>query len=190
MLSVVRRLLRFAAQTCTIVSVLLFAMTTLLWMRSFFYSESIHLYGRWRELDVTSNRGTLDCYRVWFSRESGPTEVHFYRASGPIELEQRRKLLRSEPTMKVIGPIFGFWAFYEPNPRYARFFLELMVPWWFLALLTAVLPVWRVKSWLKSRRRAEPGGCRVCGYDLRASVDRCPECGTPKAVLAERLSHD
>jgi hypothetical protein len=58
---------------------------------------------------------------------------------------------------------------------------EAMVPSWFLALIfglwPAVIGCRRLVRW-RSMRRTASGHCPKCGYDLRATPDRCPECGT------------
>jgi hypothetical protein len=54
-------------------------------------------------------------------------------------------------------------------------------PAWFVLLLTAMMPVAWSRSWILHRRRqrrARLGLSSQCGYDLRATPDRCPECGT------------
>ena len=51
-------------------------------------------------------------------------------------------------------------------------------PAWLLTVILAVLPAaWGLGAY-RRRRRKRMGLCSVCGYDLRASPDRCPECGT------------
>jgi hypothetical protein len=55
--------------------------------------------------------------------------------------------------------------------------LDLGFPHWFLVAISLVLPVVRWRRMQCRKRHRRMGECVGCGYDLRASPDRCPECG-------------
>jgi hypothetical protein len=58
---------------------------------------------------------------------------------------------------------------------------RLTVPLPLLTLLTGGLAGMRLIGYVRRRRTSRSGRCPGCGYDLRATPDRCPECGAVPA---------
>jgi hypothetical protein len=79
-------------------------------------------------------------------------------------------------TKNVLG--FG-WP--DPDSNVSSSNAWFAIPHWFLLSLTATLPSIRLFSHLRRKHLRLPGHCQTCGYDLRATPDRCPECGTVQA---------
>ena len=70
---------------------------------------------------------------------------------------------------------------YPPGQMMMSFFMPTWDVWWVpcwpAAVVAAVVPSVGMLRWGKRRLRARRGLCRDCGYDLRESGERCPECG-------------
>ncbi|HZN65702.1 MAG TPA: hypothetical protein VFB66_10385 [Tepidisphaeraceae bacterium] len=77
------------------------------------------------------------------------------------------------------GPVSGPAA---STPRSFRVlsYSAFGVRWVLVTVLSSLLPVVWIVLVLHRRRAKRPGCCTKCGYDLRASPERCPECGTPR----------
>jgi hypothetical protein len=88
---------------------------------------------------------------------------HVIRRVGPFEyLSRPRRPVGPEPYYQ------GMW------------YLGLRIigaPYWSLTAATAALPVALALRRLLTTRRRNAGTCPACGYDLRATPGRCPECG-------------
>jgi len=84
---------------------------------------------------------------------------------------------------------WGFVA-WQDAPRYYFADLPLMrstsflFPLWFPTLLLAILLALWLRRRMILRKRSRLGFCKTCGYDLRATPQRCPECGTVAAAPA------
>jgi hypothetical protein len=62
-------------------------------------------------------------------------------------------------------------------------FTVITIPWWFLCVSSAALPAWQFLNRSRRRRRQwriAHNLCANCGYDIRATPERCPECGTAR----------
>jgi hypothetical protein len=57
---------------------------------------------------------------------------------------------------------------------------DVRISYWLLAVIASAIPLLRLLQMRRAKlrqRRIAHGLCGSCGYDLRATPDRCPECG-------------
>jgi hypothetical protein len=179
---------------------LLFLTTVCLWIRSYFRSDQLTWSGPFREVEeerrsiaITSDRGILAVIsnrqrveppphtgNVWISvYVDGGTKVKPAKWSFDDDvaddfLWQYLTLVNHLKMGRyvVLGRLgLGYYC-WQPQ------WFGLFVPYWLVALLLAsILAVWAYR--LRRKRIAlRRGLCPQCGYDLRATRDRCPECGT------------
>jgi hypothetical protein len=175
-----RRLLRILLNAATVVSLLLCLGMSVLWARSKGTSDELEM--SWsRSYGIYSLQNAVYFAVVWHeARPSGGdfrisvrTDYRegsglfcfaamndFGRRIGPIGLA------RADGDLGLLARSWG-----------TQWFRILAVPHWLLAVAFAALPLGRWWRWMRRRRR-RPSACASCGYDLRATPERCPECGT------------
>ena len=58
--------------------------------------------------------------------------------------------------------------------------------WWIVTITSCLSAIggvvwftWIIRAFRREKRWVREGRCLRCGYDLRQSKDRCPECGNP-----------
>ncbi len=132
-------------------------------------------------------------YLVWFvadwENSSGRSRISF--AQG------RALYWHNAPARTSRVPSQGVYrALVDANnsPRGPMFFLpiwktgtnadfELPLIWLGLATITISSGAY-LAAWRRSSRRHRKGMCTACGYDLRGSIERCPECGTSRDLAS------
>jgi hypothetical protein len=74
-----------------------------------------------------------------------------------------------------------FWHTVLPVlPGFSSDGFVVAVPIWLVGGVSAlIVAAWEMRHFLHRRFRSKPAGmCSKCGYDLCATPNRCPECGT------------
>jgi hypothetical protein len=188
--------MRYILNGLAVLSLLLCVATAALWVRSYVVADTYWWPGSWWTVHLGSSSGWLfaDAEHAPASR-SPPAG---YRAQSPRYPTLRRPW-PSEPGVRHyadVGAVAWFVTdggtlnFHRipgaPTPPNTFFLPQLTFDpqrnfyarHWLLVALGAALPTTRFLVWLRRRRSPGAGLCSKCGYDMRATPDRCPECGT------------
>jgi hypothetical protein len=189
----------------TVLSLALCAAIALLWVRSYWVSDdwSRDAYGldsgrvfHTALLIRSSGAGLALARKVYTNGDPGVVAAWRPAQFGGFPLSWRSDPSVKYPAGGPLLPTLSWWTrsgfgLSVERPRSSGYFgrggFALVVPDWSLLIAAALLPfAWLFRRWMGARRKAMEGRCRRCGYDLRATPDRCPECGTQVARRARQ----
>ena len=191
----VRRLIRIAFNALTVLSLVLALFVAGLWVRSYPGVESFQCFGvtgrapeqsRW-SLRLASCRGFIRLGAGHLAHRDSPLAAematgwktaHTVDAVGEVfslpgnELDL--KIVTLQYVLRKSGKTFGGWSTMSD-------FVAVKAPHWTVVVMFSMLPALWASRWQAARQRRRAQGnltCPTCGYDLRATPDRCPECGS------------
>jgi hypothetical protein len=145
------------------VSAVLFVGACVLWVRSWWIDDSV----QWRRR-IDGN--TIETWSL-------------QTAAGQVGLSGEQNWAPNLPVGSDLS-----WASAAASRVPPRWVSQGSIPGWHLMVYTGALPLWwAVRSLyptLTRRSRRRLGLCIHCGYDLRTTPDRCPECGAIPAPRA------
>ena len=146
-------------------SLALAVLTAGLWVRSY-WAEDILIYN-------------MQGASLAFSNPRGQLAVALYDSTHPAAVRGWSRIQRAPGNWKWTTHNSD-WRFGPMELEVGSGFCEVALQHWSLLLLFSLAPTaWLLRGPLLRRRRAKLGLCRHCGYDLRATPERCPECGEP-----------
>jgi hypothetical protein len=192
----VKRFRRFILNAATVISLLLCAGVVGLWVRSYWTTDFLirsHASQQQRgdiaeevsnRLVLASGRGTLmgEMHVITFpsilKSQKAPKWEWRHDANGPVYFEGT--------AWDHVGLLWHHELDVNAKMGVHEENRTIGTPHWLAALLLSLGPLLRLKRRLRYRYLVLSGRCLQCGYDLRATPDRCPECGTipPKTVKA------
>jgi hypothetical protein len=178
-------------------SLLLCVAFSILWVRSHVYTEvDSALWGRenGRVLQVWTSAGQAE-FCIYLTGPWPHPSVRQWERSGDLYLHWVPIPDRTRPVFFYSFKSEGFPFITNASTRRldpmnddqiiargpAVSIITSRVPLWILVGITAAFPAIELlllPNALRRRGRRKQGLRLTCGYDLRATVDRCPECGT------------
>ena len=176
---------------CSALSLLLCVAVCVLWVRSYWVEDWVKYHGpdvaglRWRRFACASGGGHVTVSWATLTFRDGRRAAAYAENQRPVRGwgYEARVPDGGWDVRRTIWNRMGFAArrTVAPGRHDALDLTTLRLPHWSAALALAALPsAWTLRL-LRQRRRATAGLCRACGYDLRASPGRCPECGAAGA---------